>query len=165
MVKNQTVLTKDPANKKIVVERVFDGPLAAVWNAWTTPEILAEWWAPKPWKAHTKTMDFRAGGHWLYYMEGPDGTRHYCRADYQLISPQERYTGLDAFCDENGIIHPEQPRMQWDVKFTEKDVNTTQVHIEITFATAEDLQKIVEMGFEEGFTMAHGNLDDYLAKL
>lgn len=163
MVKNQTVLTKDTANKKIVVDREFEGSLADVWDAWTTPEILDEWWAPRPWKAVTKTMDFREGGHWLYYMEGPDGSRHYCRADYQLIVPQQRYTDLDAFCDENGVPNNEFPRLQWDINFSATETGT-KVHIEITFAKVEDLHTIIEMGFEQGFTAAHGNLDELLAK-
>jgi hypothetical protein len=38
------------------------------------------------------------------------------------------------------------------------------VNVEITFATEADMEKIIEMGFEEGFTAAHGNLDELLAK-
>ena len=58
---NKSVLTKDPGGKKLQVVEEFDVPVAAVWEAWTTPELLDQWWAPKPWKAETKSMDFREG--------------------------------------------------------------------------------------------------------
>ena len=109
-------------------------------------------------------MDFREGGTWLYYMQGPEGERHYCRADYKSIEPQKKYTLLDAFCDEQGQVNPDFPRLDWNLMFSDISGGTL-VKIEITFASEADLEKIVEMGFKEGFTMAHGNLDELLASL
>ncbi|HUR65712.1 MAG TPA: SRPBCC domain-containing protein [Chitinophagaceae bacterium] len=161
MATKETVYTKDPANKKINVVREFDAPVEKVWKAWTEPSQLDQWWAPKPWKATTQEMDFREGGHWRYYMEGPGGERHYCRADYELIVYDQSYTGLDAFCDEQGKINEEFPRMHWEVVFSPAGKGT-KTEIEITFAKAGDLEKILEMGFEDGFRMAHENLDELL---
>jgi uncharacterized protein YndB with AHSA1/START domain len=96
-----------------------------VWRAWTDREILDQWWAPKPWKAETKTMDFREGGHWLYCMEGPEGEPHWYRVDYETITPGEFFTCLDAFCDEQGAISKEMPRMHWRVAFEGKGASTT----------------------------------------
>ena len=160
---NQTVISKDAVNKKISVVREFNAPLNQVWKAWTDSEILDLWWAPKPWKTETKSMDFREGGVWLYSMVGPDGTRHWCRADFQKIVPNKSYSGNDAFCDENGNVIPEPPGMHWDVVFS-KAGEGTKVHVTITFASEADMNKILEMGFEEGFTAAHGNLDEVLEK-
>lgn len=162
MATKETIYTKDAANKKIKVVRDFDAPVEHVWRAWTEKELVDQWWAPKPWKANTQSMDFRAGGTWLYYMEGPDGSRHYCRADYETIVPNKSYTGLDAFCDENGNINTEFPRMHWQVLFTSSG-GGTRVEVEITFASETDLETIIEMGFKEGFAAAHGNLDELLA--
>ena len=162
MATKETIYTKDAANKKIKVVRDFDAPVEHVWRAWTEKELVDQWWAPKPWKANTQSMDFRAGGTWLYYMEGPDGSRHYCRADYETIVPNKSYTGLDAFCDENGNINTEFPRMHWQVVFTSSG-GGTKVEVEITFASEADLEKIIEMGFKEGFAAAHTNLDELLA--
>ncbi len=162
MATKETIYTKDAANKKIKVVRDFDAPVEHVWRAWTEKELVDQWWAPKPWKANTQSMDFRAGGTWLYYMEGPDGSRHYCRADYETIVPNKSYTGLDAFCDENGKINTEFPRMHWQVQFTSSG-SGTRVEVEITFASETDLEKIIEMGFKEGFAAAHTNLDELLA--
>src|SRR5258706_7832581 len=100
-------------NKIINVKREFDANIDLVWDAWTKPELLDQWWAPKPWKATTVSMDFRNGGKWLYYMQGPDGSRHYCRADYKSISVNKSFEGLDAFCDEDGNVNHDFPRMNW----------------------------------------------------
>ena len=159
----QTVYTPDPENNKMRVVREFDAPLPDVWKAWTESELLDQWWAPKPWQAHTLSMDFKEGGTWLYFMEGPDGSRHYCRADYETIVPDQSYTGLDAFCDEKGNISTELPRMHWEVVFSPTSTGT-KVEVTITFASKPDLDKIVEMGFKEGFSAAHENLDELLSK-
>jgi len=163
MATKETIISKDAVNKKLNVVREFDALVEKVWKAWTEPELLDQWWAPKPWKAITQSMDFRKGGTWLYYMEGPDGSRHYCRADYETIVPNRSFTGLDAFCDENGEINEDFPRMHWNCVFS-KSANGTKIEVEITFATEADMEKIIEMGFKEGFTAAHGNLDELLAK-
>lgn len=162
IINKETIYTKDPSNKRIKVEREFDAPVGKVWKAWTEPEMLDQWWAPKPWKTNTKSMDFRAGGFWLYYMEGPDGSRHYCRLDYKAITPNTSFVAVDAFCDESGTPSPELPSMHWENKFINQG-NTTKVEILITFASEADLEKIVEMGFKEGFAAAHTNLDAILA--
>ncbi|MES2649078.1 MAG: SRPBCC domain-containing protein [Bacteroidota bacterium] len=161
---NETIYTKDLANKKVMVVRDFDAPVALVWQAWTDPNLLDEWWAPKPWKAKTKTMDFREGGTWLYSMVGPDGTESFCRADFQTIHVEKSFTASDAFCDENGKPTNDLPGMQWYNKFI-PTATGTRVEVEISFASIEDLDKIMEMGFREGFAAAHGNLDELLSQV
>jgi len=159
----ETIYNIDRENKRIKVIREFDAPPEKVWKAWTERELLDQWWAPRPWKAVTQSMDFRVNGTWLYYMEGPDGTRHYCRADYKSIVPNKSYEWMDAFCDEKGNISTEMPRMNWKVVFN-KSGTGTKVDTEISFDAIEDLEKIIEMGFKEGFAAAHNNLDELLAK-
>lgn len=158
----ETIYTKDLANKKMKVVREFEAPVERVWKAWTDSTILDQWWAPRPWKANTQSMDFKAGGRWLYYMEGPDGTRHYCCVNYDSITPGKAFQGLDAFCDEKGNINEDFPRMHWKIDFS-KAGDGTKVEVEITFSSEADMEKIVEMGFKEGFAMAHNNLDEILA--
>jgi len=162
IINKETIYTKDLENKKIKVTREFDAPVEKVWRAWTEKELLDQWWAPRPWKAVTLSMDFSNGGTWLYYMEGPDGSRHYCRADYESIVANKSYDCLDAFCDEKGNINTEFPRMNWKVAFNKAE-DGTKVDVEITFDSIESLEKIIEMGFKEGFAAAHNNLDELLA--
>ena len=159
----ETIYTADTENKKIRVVREFDAPIEKVWQAWTDSKILDQWWAPNPWKARTQSMDFRNGGRWYYYMEGPEGERHYCMAEYSNIVPQKSYGGIDAFCDENGNINKEMPVTKWYNVFTPTS-SGTKVEVELTFDKIEDLNKMVEMGFKEGFAAAHENLDKLLSR-
>jgi uncharacterized protein YndB with AHSA1/START domain len=160
---NETRITRDPSGKKLLIERKFDAPVEQVWKAWTDSQILDEWWAPHPFKTRTRSMDFRPGGKWLYAMEGPDGERHWCGMDYHSIVPGKSYEGKDYFTDENGVPSNEMPSMHWKNEFRASG-DATIVYIEVSFETAADLEKIVEMGFKEGFTAAHGNLDEVLQR-
>jgi uncharacterized protein YndB with AHSA1/START domain len=159
----ETVYTPDVANKKLKVTREFDAAVEKVWKAWTDPKLLDQWWAPKPWKANTISMDLRSGGRWLYYMEGPDGTRQYCKVEYSSVIPNKSFAGNDAFCDEKGNTNTEFPNMRWNVLFN-KFEDGTKVDVEFAFDSEADMNKIVEMGFKEGFAAAHNNLDELLAE-
>jgi hypothetical protein len=70
---------------------------------------------------------------------------------------------LDVFTDEKGNINEEFPRMSWKISFRRTD-SGTRVDVGITFDSIESLEKIIEMGFKEGFAMAHDNLDELLTK-
>lgn len=153
----------DKSANKMIVKREFAAPLNNVWAAWTEPELLDQWWAPKPWKAHTKSMAFKEGGIWLYSMTGPEGEEHWVRADYKSIQLLQGWTATDSFCDSEGNINTELPQNNWKTSFTEGDSLTTVV-IETTFASLEDLEKIIEMGMIEGLTMAMETLDEVLKK-
>lgn len=146
----------------MTVTRTFNAPLQEVWRAWTDSETLDQWWAPKPYKAYTVEMDFREGGHWFYYMLSPEEERHYCRFNYREIKTEEFYTGSDMFTDENGNRAGDMPSMTWKVNFSGAG-DETNIDILISFEKVEDMNKILEMGFQEGFTMGLGNLDEVLA--
>ena len=151
----------DKKNNQIHVQREFDAPKDLVWSAWTEKELLDQWWAPKPWKTRSKTMDFREGGHWLYAMVGPEGEEHWARVDYKTINPKSGFVCDDAFCDSDGRVNEQMPKMTWDNRFGENN-NTTTVDITISFKKLSDLEEIIKMGFKEGFTSGLENLDHYL---
>ena len=152
----------DPASEtRMLVEREFDAPVEQVWQAWTDSEVLAEWWAPHPFKAITKSMDFREGGRWHYYMLGPDGSKFWCMLNYLKIEVLKMFTAEDTFCDEEGNKTGELPGMHWVNTFTSTSTGT-KVNVVVSFASKEDLEKITSMGFKEGFSMAHNNLDELL---
>jgi uncharacterized protein YndB with AHSA1/START domain len=152
----------DKENKKISVKREFAAPLSKVWAAWTESELLDQWWAPKPWKAETKSMDFRVGGYWQYAMVGPDGTRQWARADFISVSKLKSFSAQDSFCDENGNIDHSFPLAVWNNVFSETS-DATLVSIEIKYDDFSDLEKYLEMGFKDGFLAAMDNLDELLA--
>lgn len=155
------VFSKDTTNKKLTIVRSFAAALDLVWKAWTTKEILDQWWAPKPYRAETKRMDFREGGQWLYAMVGPEGDRSWCLVDYHSIQPQQSITSTDGFSDEDGNLTVDFPRMHWDKQFLEAG-NETTVTIVVSFDQVADMEKYLEMGFQEGFTAGLENLDAYL---
>ncbi len=153
---------RDVPSKKITIIRDFDATVEQVWRAWTEKEFLDQWWAPEPWKAETKFIDFRDGGYWLYAMIGPDKSQMWCRIDYSNIKDHKGFHALDVFCDENGKATPGMPQMKWKNEFRPNGQRTS-VTVEISFTTEEDLNRIVEMGFEAGFTSALTSLDHYLS--
>ena len=154
----------DKENKKITIKREFAAELPLVWDAYTKSEILDQWWAPKPWRAKTKTMDFRDGGHWLYAMVGPKGEEHWSRADFKKVDPQKSYTGVDAFTDSEGNINKEMPQSNWVVTFINKGEKTL-VDYTITYDDLKQLEATLEMGFKEGMTIAMEGLDELLSSL
>ena len=135
----ETIYKKDLSNKKIKVTREFEASVDRVWNAWTKPEILDQWWAPKPWKAETKSMDLRDGGKWLYSMNGPDKEVHWCRVDYKTIEAPRNFTGDDYFTDESGKMKTDMPVMHWNVNF-QQEGDATKVTVTINFDKPEDIR-------------------------
>lgn len=154
--------TVDKENNSIGIKREFAAELPLVWNAYTRSEILDQWWAPKPWKARTKTMDFREGGQWIYAMVGPNGEEHWAVAHYKNIEMQKKFTGIDAFADAEGNINKEMPQSTWEVMFTSKGQRTV-VAFNITYDDLAQLEATIQMGFKEGITMAMEGLDELLA--
>ena len=154
----------DKETQTVNVKREFNADLSLVWDAWTKPELLDQWWAPKPYQNKTKTMDFKEGGTWLYCMISPENEVHWCKNDYLKIEHQKSYTGLDAFCDENGVTNKEVPQTEWTNIFTEEK-NITLVTIILKYKSLADLEKVIEMGFKEGFTMGLNQLDTLLISL
>ena len=149
-------------NKTITVKREFAAELPLVWDAYTKSEILDQWWAPKPWKSRTKSMDFREGGYWHYAMVGPEGEEHWAVANYKTIEPKRRFTALDGFADAEGVVNTEMPQSKWEVSFTPKE-EVTLVENLITFDDLAQLETTIQMGFKEGLTAAMENLDALLA--
>lgn len=149
-------------DNSITIKREFAAKLPLVWDAFTKSEILDQWWAPKPWKARTKTMDFREGGHWLYAMVGPEGEEHWGFTNYKSIQVQKRFTGTDGFSDAEGNVNPEMPQSTWENTFQDSG-DVTLVTIQILYADLAQLETTLQMGFKEGLSMAMEGLDEYLA--
>jgi uncharacterized protein YndB with AHSA1/START domain len=162
--KTRIQISKDLKNKKVTITRDFDAPLELVWKAWTESKLLDQWWAPKPWVTKTKSLTFKDGGVWLYAMTGPDGTAIWNIVEFTAVSQQQGFQATSSFCDENGNRNPDFPTMHWKNVFSTLGTET-RVEVEISFTKEADMEKIIAMGFEAGFTSALGNLDELLAGL
>ncbi|MBS0030388.1 SRPBCC family protein [Chitinophaga sp. 22321] len=152
----------DKENKTIRVTREFAATLPLVWDAYTKSDILDRWWAPKPWRAKTKTMDFRNGGRWHYAMVGPEGEEHWALAEYLDIQVHKTFALLDAFADADGNTNKDLPQSKWVVTFIDKGA-VTLVESVITYADLAQLEATIKMGFKEGLAMAMENLDELFA--
>jgi len=154
-------IDKDFANRQITIISEFKAAKEKIWNAFTNPEITDKWWAPKPYLAITNHANFKDGGQWLYYMLSPEGEKTWCLAEFKNIRLMESYEATDAFCDEDGNINTDFPRMNWKNSFSEEN-GVTKVTNVITFVQQEDMKKILEMGFEEGYSIGLNQLNTLL---
>ena len=164
---NSNLLFDFSVNKEsntILITREFNANLDLVWQTWTNAELLDQWWAPKPYKTETSSLDFREGGRWLYAMVSPENERIWCKANYKAIEMQKVISWLDAFCDEKGNDISEKPNSFWTSIFTETNSITT-IKITLQHDKLEDLEMMLEMGFKEGFSMGLQNLDELLSSL
>jgi uncharacterized protein YndB with AHSA1/START domain len=148
----------DKKTNTIHIKREFAADRALVWKAHTDHNILDKWWAPHPWKAKTKSQDFREGGKWHYAMVGPNGEEHWSITTYGKIEPKKKFTANDAFGDSTGKINPEMPQSKWVMNFEDLGEHTL-VQSTMTFPDLAQLEATIKMGFKEGLTMAMENLD------
>lgn len=152
----------DKEAKMVFITREFDAELSLVWDAFTKAEILDQWVAPKPWTAKTKVMDFTVGGRRFYAMVSPEGHEHWALQKYTSISPKTNFKLHNAFADKDE--NPELPGSDWDHSFSEENGKTT-VKISIYNESLERMEKMIEMGFTQGFKMSMTNLENLLASL
>ena len=152
----------DKSTKKVFINREFDADLSLVWDAFTKQEILDQWWAPKPWASKTKFMNFEVGGRRFYAMVSPEGQERWSIQKYTSISPKNNFKMLNAFADKDE--NPELPGSEWDLNFSEQD-GKTKVSIRIYNESLARMEKMIEMGFQEGFTMGLQQLDELLLTL
>jgi len=152
-------LTVDQDSKTVYVTKEFNAELPLIWDAFTTAELLDQWWAPKPFLSKTKVMDFTVGGRRFYAMVTPEGNEMWQLQKYTSIIPKTHFSYFSAFADANE--NPSLPGSDWDFNFTEKD-GVTKVNIIIKNDSLERMLKMIEMGFKEGFTMTLNELDNVL---
>jgi uncharacterized protein YndB with AHSA1/START domain len=154
--------TVDKAKKTVSITREFDAGQSLVWDAFTKAELLDQWVAPKPWMSKTKVMDFKVGGRRFYAMVGPDGQERWAIQKYTSISPITNFKMFNAFADKDE--NPELPGSEWDYTFSEQNGKTT-VRITIYNESLARMEKMIEMGFTEGFKMSMNNLENLLSTL
>ena len=149
---------------RITVRREFAGRQQIVWDCHTRSEFLDQWFAPKGLTTKTKHMDFKPGGFWHYAMLTPDGQSFWNRLDYETINPITSYSAFDGFCDESGVVNPNMPRAKWDVSFVAAGAHTV-VTTAVSYNSAEDVQKAIDMGLKDGMASTLERLDELLATL
>ncbi|MEC4003759.1 SRPBCC domain-containing protein [Flavobacterium sp. SUN052] len=154
--------TVNKETKIVHITREFAANHSLVWDAFTTQEILDQWWAPKPWESRTKIMNFEDGGRRFYAMVSPEGQEFWSLQKYSAIHPKTNFKMYNSFADKDE--NPELPGSDWSFNFSEQNGITT-VNIVIYNESVERMEKMIEMGFQGGFTMTLNYLDSLLNDL
>jgi uncharacterized protein YndB with AHSA1/START domain len=148
--------------KTVTIVKEFDAPPDLVWDAYTKPEILDQWWAPKPFSSRTKAMEFKEGGRRFYAMVSPDGQERWVVQKYTSITPKSNFKIFNAFADADENL--ELPGSDWDLNFSGQN-GTTKVSISIYNESLERLERMIAMGFKEGTAAQLNNLEEVLASM
>jgi len=85
------------AERELIIRRLIDAPRENVYRAWTEPELMKQWFTPRPWTTPVVETDVRPGGSCLIVMRGPDGTEFPNRGVYLEVVPNERLVSTDAY--------------------------------------------------------------------
>jgi uncharacterized protein YndB with AHSA1/START domain len=149
-----------PAEREIVLTRVFDAPRALVFKAWTDPKLMAQWWGPKGFTNPICELDPRVGGTWRIVMRTPDGHEYPCDGVYREIVKPERlvFTNIARDKDGNPVIDG-----LTTVTFTEHDGKTT-LTLRTRGTAVVDYAAAYLLGMETGWTQSLERLAQLVAK-
>jgi len=157
--RNSIDLDRDP--QAIVAMREFDAPRALVWEAWTDPKHLAQWWGPNGFSTTTSAFDMRPGGVWRFVMHGPDGRDYENRITFDEIVQPER---IRYHHGGGGDVEPVQFRTT--VTFEDLGSNRTRLTLHAVFPSAAERDRVIkEYGAVKGAVQTLSRLADYVATL
>lgn len=157
--------TSAQSDREIVITRVFDAPRELVFEAWTDPKHITQWWGPKGFTTRVTQLDLRPGGKWRYVMIGPDGTEYPATGTFREIVPPERIVTSDEF-DEGfeKVMNADLPRGMVMTAIFEDLAGKTKLTLRIMHESVADRRKHEEMGVVAGWNSSLESLDEYLAK-
>ena len=154
--------TQDPEALTLTIEAEFAAPPSRVWQIWVDPRQLERWWGPPTWPATFTELDPTVGGTARYHMTGPDGETSHGYWRFTTVEEPSALGFEDGFADAEGVPNTEMPTTDSLVRLTDAG-GSTRMTLVSTFATAETMQQLVQMGMVEGITAAMGQIDDILA--
>ena len=149
--------TDDLQSRTLTIKKTFDAPVEIVWEAWTQPEHVAEWWAPKGVNVKVVEHNFKVGGKWKYSMPMPDGNEFISEGVYSVIVElQKIFTSADFRPMTEGV------EMQ---SFFEKDGEKTNFTFNVIHVTEEYCKAQEKMGFYNGWGSALERLNAFVKTL
>lgn len=154
---NTAAVTPD---REIVISRLFDAPRELVWDAFTDPKQVVQWWGPNGFTTTIHEMDVRVGGRWRHTMHGPDGTNYPNASVFKEVVKPERISYSHGGGRVNG------PGASFEATWTfEAQGDKTLLTGRMVFATAAARELVVrEYGAIEGGKQTLARLDQYLEK-
>ncbi|MDX2356229.1 SRPBCC family protein [Dietzia sp. PP-33] len=160
------VTSVDKDLERLTMTIVADFPVAVrrLWDAYVDPRQIEKFWGPPEWPATFARHDVFPGGRSEYYMTGPDGSRSGGYWEFLSVTEGSSFEILDGFTREDGLPDPDMPTMRATFAFEETDSGarlTTTTH----FTSLDELERLIDMGMEEGTRSAMAQIDDVLADL
>ncbi len=142
----------------IAITRIYDAPVALVWEAWTDPAQVAQWWGPRGFSITTHSKELREGGSWVYTMHGPDGKDWPNFTRYHEVVPQSRLV-----YDHGASSEDAKPMFRVTVEFRDLG-ERTELEMRMTFATVEDVAQSRAIIKAAGGNSTWDRLAEYLEK-
>ena len=149
---SQTATVTLPSDDQILITREFDAPRELVFKAWTTPELVARWWAGERGKVTSIEIDLRVGGTWRYVMEANEGFEVAFHGEYREILPGERLVSTEVF---EGM--PDAAAVD-TLTLTEAD-GRTQMSLLVQHTSKEHRDGHINSGMEDGMQEAMDALE------
>ncbi|QOC92375.1 SRPBCC family protein [Micromonospora craniellae] len=157
-----TDVQQDLDNLTLTITADFAAPVERIWQVYADPRQLEKIWGPPTYPATVVDHDLTPGGRVTYYMTSPEGERY---AGYWLITAVDAPRGLsfdDGFADLDFTPVPDAPVSKNVYTFTPHEGGTRATYVG-TYASAEALQKVLDMGVVEGTSSAINQIDDLIA--
>ena len=145
------------APNEIRIVRDYDAPVQAVWDAWTDPAQVAQWWGPRGFSLTTHSKDLRVGGIWHYTMHGPDGTDYINKTLYHEVEPLVRLVY------DHGGNDEQAPLFRVTVHFSAHGAQT-RMDMTMALASEEAARQTRQFIKAAGGESTWDRLDEYLGK-
>ncbi|MEP7045803.1 MAG: SRPBCC domain-containing protein [Ilumatobacteraceae bacterium] len=149
-----TDVHKDPTALTMLVTSEWEAPAASVWQLWADPRKLERWWGPPSYPATVVEHDLRPGGKVSYFMTSPEGHRYHGWWKVVAVDEPRRLELQDGFADGEGKPKDDMPVVHSIVTFDELSSGSTRMLIETRFPSREAMDRMIEMGMEEGLAAA-----------
>ena len=157
-----TDVQTDLDNRTLTIVADFAAPVERVWQVYADPRQLEKVWGPPSYPATVVDHDLRPGGRVTYFMTGPEGDKHAGYWDVTDVDEPRGFSFDDGFADLDFTPNPELPVSQCVYTFAAREGGTRATFVS-TFATAEALQQVLDMGVVEGASSAINQIDGLLA--
>ena len=157
-----TDVRQDLDNLTLTITADFAAPVQRIWQVYADPRQLEKVWGPPTYPATVVDHDLTPGGRTTYFMTGPDGDKHAGYWQITAVDEPTSFSFVDGFADLDFNPDPGLPVSRNVYTFAEHDGGTRATYVN-TYATAEGLQKVLDMGMIEGSRGAIGQIDGLLA--
>lgn len=157
-----TDVRPDLENRTLTITADFAAPVDRVWQVYADPRQLERVWGPPSHPATFVDHDLRPGGRMTYYMTGPDGEKFAGYWTVVDVDPPHGFTVDDGFAHLDFTPNTDLPTSRAVFRFVAHD-GGTRATFTSTYATAEALQQVLDMGMIEGATEAFNQIDALVA--